>query len=234
MADSDAGGGGPAAARDLPAARIDRAPWQWHAAHMERPSPMVNASHAPARPPAPRRPAQRMHGARAGFVAAAMLLGGCGLTSELPPLPGADLFDSPRTLRGHLIDDEELRQLVVGVSSRRDVEALLGSPSATATFDDSEWFYIGGVTRQRPGRLLAIEDQQVLIVAFDNRGTVRELRRLGPQDGRDVQVVARTTPSPGNERTLLQQLFGNIGRVGPGIGAGQTGGPGAPAPTGPR
>jgi outer membrane protein assembly factor BamE (lipoprotein component of BamABCDE complex) len=132
-----------------------------------------------------------------------------------------------------LVEDEDLRQIVVGVSSRSDVQALLGSPSATGTFDESEWFYIGGVTRQRPGRLLAIEDQQVLVVRFDNGGTVRELRRLGPEDGRDVRVVSRTTPSPGNERTLMQQLFGNIGRVGPGLGN-QPGGPGAPGPTGAR
>lgn len=172
---------------------------------------------------------------RAGLAAGLLLLGGCGLTSDLPPLPGADLFDSPRTLRGHLVEEEDLRQIVVGVSSRSDVQALLGSPSATGTFDDSDWFYIGGVTRQRPGRTLAVEDQRVLVVRFDNRGTVRELRRLGPEDGRQVQVVSRVTPSPGNERTLMQQLFGNIGRVGPGLGAsGQAGGLGAPAPTGPR
>lgn len=207
---------------------------------------MVNASPSRARPvtaavpplaasPAAAPPARPVRGMRAGIAAVALLLGGCGLTSDLPPLPGADLFDSPRTLRGHLVEDEDLRQIVVGVSSRNDVQALLGSPSATGTFDDSEWFYIGGVTRQRPGRLLAIEDQQVLVVRFDNRGTVRELRRLGPEDGRNVQVVTRTTPSPGNERTIMQQLFGNIGRVGPGLGAGaQSAGPGAPAPSGPR
>jgi hypothetical protein len=38
--------------------------------------------------------------------------------------------------------------------------------------------------------------------------------------------VRRITPSPGNERTLLQQLFGNIGRVGPGIGNQPQTGPG--------
>ncbi len=193
---------------------------------------MVNASPVPLRPVTGKaaHPGRPPRGMRSAMAAAALLLGGCGLTADMPPLPGADLFESPRTLRGHLVEDEDLRQIVVGVSSRRDVEALLGSPSATGTFDDSEWFYIGGVTRQRPGRLLAVEDQQVLVVRFDNRGMVQDMRRLGPQDGREIQAVSRTTPSPGNERTLMQQLFGNIGRVGPGLGANQTGGPGAPAP----
>jgi outer membrane protein assembly factor BamE (lipoprotein component of BamABCDE complex) len=182
----------------------------------------------------------RLVNARSLAIAAALALGGCSYLPEmpglpsfasLPPLPGADLFDSPRQLRGHLVEEEDLRQLVPGTSSRQDVEALLGSPSATGTFDESEWFYIGGMTRQRPGRQLAIEDQQVVRIRFDAAGRVAEINRLGLQDAREVQVVSRVTPAPGNERTLLQQLFGNIGRVGPGLGQQQQG-PGAPTPSG--
>lgn len=187
---------------------------------------MVNAS------PPVRTDRRAARGALAG--AALLLLGGCAFFPDMPPPPGLDMFESPRSLRGHIVAEEDLQQITVGVSSRNDVEAVLGSPSQTGTFDDSEWFYIGAVTRQRPARLLAVEDQQVVVIRFDARGTVRDIRRLGPQDGRDVAAVARTTPSPGNERTLMQQLFGNIGRVGPGLGAGQQGGPGAPGPGGPR
>ena len=169
-------------------------------------------------------------GARSGAtLAALLLLGGCSLMPDMPPPPGTDLFSSPSQMRGNMVEDEDLRQITVGVSSRNDVQALLGSPSQTSTFDESEWFYIGAVTRQRPGRLLGVEDQQVVVIRFDPRGTVREIRRLGPDDGRDVAAVSRTTPSPGNERTLMQRLFGNIGRVGPGLGS-QQGGPGAPGP----
>jgi outer membrane protein assembly factor BamE (lipoprotein component of BamABCDE complex) len=212
---------------------------------MERPSPMVNAS--PLANGAADRPdtgaehdraagGARPRRTRLGLAGAALaLLGACSWLPEMPSmpaLPGADIFDSPRQLRGHLVEEEDLRQVVVGVSSRRDVETLLGSPSATGTFDDRDWFYIGGVTRQRPGRLLAVDDQRVVRVRFDSQGTVQEVTRLGPEDGRDVQVVQRTTPSPGNERSLMQQLFGNIGRVGPGVGAQNPTGPGSPTPQG--
>jgi outer membrane protein assembly factor BamE (lipoprotein component of BamABCDE complex) len=186
---------------------------------------MVNAS--PKAASAGRRVRRGAQGGAA--LAALLLLGGCSLMPDMPPPPGTDMFSSPSQMRGNMVEDEDLRQITVGVSSRSDVQALLGSPSQTSTFDDSEWFYIGAITRQRPGRLLGIEDQQVIVVRFDARGTVREIRRLGPEDGRDVVAVTRTTPSPGNERTMLQQLFGNIGRVGPGLGA-QQGGPGAPGP----
>jgi outer membrane protein assembly factor BamE (lipoprotein component of BamABCDE complex) len=181
----------------------------------------------------------RMVNARIVAFVAALGLGGCsylpdvGMPSfaSLPPLPGLDLFDSPRQLRGHLVEEEDLNQLVVGTSSRQDVEALLGSPSATGTFDSSEWFYIGGVTRQRPGRELAVEDQRVVRIRFDRDGRLADISRLSREDGRQIAVVQRVTPSPGNERTLLQQLFGNIGRVGPGLTGQQQTGPGPSGPS---
>lgn len=201
---------------------------------------MVNASPcATAASASPAPPAARPRPARFVLASAAIvMLGACSYMPEMPSLPsmptlpGADVFDSPRQLRGHLLEDDDLGQVVPGVSSRRDVEAVLGSPSATSTFDDSEWFYIGGITRQRPGRLLAIDDQRVVRIRFDNSGTVQEVARLGPDDGRDVRVVSRITPSPGNERSLMQQLFGNIGRVGPGLGGQTQSGPGGSSPQG--
>jgi outer membrane protein assembly factor BamE (lipoprotein component of BamABCDE complex) len=204
---------------------------------MERLNRMVNASDridraCPATSGAAERQAKdRWRPARRALAGAWLLgLAGCGYVPALPPRPGLDLFDSPRQVRGQMIDAEDLRQVVAGVSSRNDVQALLGSPSATGTFDDADWYYIGAVTRQRPGRRLAVEDQRVVHIRFDGRGTVRDIRRLGPEDGQEIPVVERATPSPGNERTLLQQLFSNLGRLGPGLGNQQTGGPGAPSP----
>lgn len=148
-------------------------------------------------------------------LAALLGLAGC---SWAPSVPGASLFESPRQMRGHAVEDEVLTQITPGVSSRADVETLLGSPSQTGTFDNSVWYYMSSVTRQRPGRTLAIEDQRVVAISFTPAGLVQEVKRFGPEDARDVRVVSRITPSPGNDRTLMQQLFGNIGRLAPGMG----------------
>ncbi|WP_233256113.1 outer membrane protein assembly factor BamE [Falsiroseomonas bella] len=148
----------------------------------------------------------------------------------MPGVPGAGLFESPRQFRGHAVTEEQVGQITPGVSSRDDVEALLGSPSASGTFDPSEWYYISGITHQRPARNLGVIEQNVLVVRFDPGGTVQEVRRLGMEDGREIQMVSRVTPSPGTERSVLQQLFGNIGRVGvPGSQQPQRG-PGAASP----
>jgi outer membrane protein assembly factor BamE (lipoprotein component of BamABCDE complex) len=168
-------------------------------------------------------------------IAGLLLLGGlAGCSSNWGTnLPGRDVFDVPRTQRGHAVEAETLAQVTPGVTRREDVRALIGSPSATGTFDDSEWYYISGITRQRPGRNLALEQQQVVVVRFDAGGTVQEVRQLDADDGREVAFVSRETLSPGTERTFLQRLFGNLGRLGPGIAASaQPAGPGSTSPSG--
>jgi outer membrane protein assembly factor BamE (lipoprotein component of BamABCDE complex) len=165
--------------------------------------------------------------ASGSLLAAAVALGGCSYlpTAAVQGVPGAGLFDSPRQFRGHAVTAEQLGQITPGVTSRDDVETLLGSPSASGTFDTSEWYYISGITHQRPGRTLGVLEQNVVVVRFDAGGTVQEVRRLGLEDGREVQMVGRETPTPGNDRTLMQQLFGNIGRVG--VAGTQPQGPGS-------
>jgi outer membrane protein assembly factor BamE (lipoprotein component of BamABCDE complex) len=148
-------------------------------------------------------------------LAAAALLGGC---AYLPPLPERprEIFTTPAINRGHAVTADQLRQVTPGVSTRADVQAALGSPSHTSTFTDSEWYYISAVSQVRPARALAVRDQRVVVVAFDGTGTVRDVRQVDQAAMPRVDFVTRETPSPGTERSILQTLFGNVGRVGPG------------------
>jgi outer membrane protein assembly factor BamE (lipoprotein component of BamABCDE complex) len=164
--------------------------------------------------------------ARALAAALCLVAAGC---QYLPPLPERprDVFSSPVIARGHLVASEQLQQITPGVTARADVQALLGSPSQTATFSDDTWYYISSSTQLRPGRALAVSNQRVVVVAFNPNGTVRELRELGQADGRNISFASRETPVPGNDLTLLQGLFGNIGRFNPtGSTSGQPAAPG--------
>lgn len=161
-------------------------------------------------------------------LAAAMLLGGCAYFPPLPERP-RDVFTTPAISRGHAVTADQLRQVTPGVSTRADVQAALGSPSHTGTFTDNEWYYISAVSQVRPARSMAVREQRVLIVAFDGAGAVREVRQVEESAMPRVDFVARETPSPGTERTILQTLFGNVGRVGPGT---MGGGPQTPGSAG--
>lgn len=159
--------------------------------------------------------------ARLATLMLVALLGGCGWLSEhLGPAP---------IERGNRVDPERLSQITPGVQTRSDVEALLGSPTARGTFDEDNWYYISARTRTQPGRYLEVEDRRVVAISFNRDGVVSGIRELTEADGRNVSMVSRETPVPGNERTLLQALFGNIGRPGLDRGPQQN-----PATFGPR
>jgi outer membrane protein assembly factor BamE (lipoprotein component of BamABCDE complex) len=140
-------------------------------------------------------------------------------------LAGCGIVDNTKDSRGNRVDRELLAELVPGVQTRTDVTALLGSPSATTTFGEDTWYYIGGVTQNRVGRRDALIEQEVVAVHFD-RGVLQRIEVIKKADATPVDPVARITPTPGNEVSFLGMILGNIGRFG-GAGGGRQG-PGAP------
>jgi outer membrane protein assembly factor BamE (lipoprotein component of BamABCDE complex) len=153
-------------------------------------------------------------------LAACLLVTGCGW---LMP---------PPQVRGNHVDADQLKELVPGTSTRADVTALVGSPTARATFDDNTWLYVSEVTQPRIGATLAVLDQQVTVLTFNDQGVLKDIRLVTQDEAAPLRMVSRTTPSPGTEASFLQQLFGNIGRfnaAGASQGLGGSAG-GAPSP----
>jgi outer membrane protein assembly factor BamE (lipoprotein component of BamABCDE complex) len=156
-----------------------------------------------------------------------------GLLAAVLMLAGCSFFEAPAQTRGNKIDPDALKELTPGTSTRADATALLGSPTAKATFDDNTWIYINETTRPRIGRTQGVLNQHVVVLSFNAQGVLQDVKRLNEDDSLPVTVVSRATPSPGNESSILQQLLGNIGRFGPGAGSlSQTEAPsgGAPSP----
>ena len=140
---------------------------------------------------------------RSSLLLAALALSACSVVT------------APRSLRGAQIDPDALKQLVPGVSTRKDVESMLGSPTSRGTFDD-HWIYISQTTHTRIGQLPGVDKQEVVALTFDDNGVLRTLDERGLKDAKPVAMVSQTTPSPGSEASFMQQLIGNIGRFNPG------------------
>lgn len=116
--------------------------------------------------------------------------------------------------RGNLPKPEMLAQLSVGEQTRQDVQAMLGTPAATSVFDDERWYYISSHTTQYafyPNHEL---DRTIYALSFDKRGILEDVRRFDLNDGQPIQVSGRETPTKGREYSFIEQLVGNIGRVG--------------------
>ena len=147
----------------------------------------------------------------------ACLLGGCTFLGPVPQL------------RGNRVEADQLKELVPGTSTRADVTALIGSPTARATFDDNTWLYVSEITQPQIARTQGVLSQNVVVLSFNDQGVLQDVKRLNKEDSVPVSIVARTTPSPGTEASFLQQLLGNIGRFnafGPNQGAPSGGAPG--------
>ena len=106
--------------------------------------------------------------------------------------------------------------------------ALCRSRGSTtvSTFDSNTWYYITQQTKNYAFFKPEIIDQTVLMIAFDDQGVVSEIREYTLEDGLVVDPVTRKTPTAGKELTLIQQLFGNIGR----FSRDQPGAPQTPGP----
>jgi len=147
-------------------------------------------------------------------------------------LTACSVVEAPRQLRGNRVDSDQLKELVPGTSTRADATSLLGSPTAKATFDDNTWIYIGETTRTRVARTPGILQQDVVVLSFDAGGVLRRVKKLNQDDGMDVAVVSRATPSPGSEASFMQQLLGNVGKFSTGGVPGGGGGTRTPGGSG--
>lgn len=115
--------------------------------------------------------------------------------------------------RGNLVDDQRLNQITVGQTTRDDAAYILGSPSVTAPFQDDEaWFYVGQVAETRAFFQPQIVERQVVALTFDDQGFVSAIERLDLEDGQQVDLVGRETPTRGREMSIMEQLLGNLGQ----------------------
>ena len=117
-------------------------------------------------------------------------------------------------VRGNMPDMEEVSEIEPGVHSRQDIVDMLGSPSTVSTFQDRKWYYIGQKTTEFAFMKPEVVDRSVLVVTFDESGYVDQTAHYTLDDSNEIEPVARTTPTEGRDLTLLQQLFGNLGRFG--------------------
>jgi outer membrane protein assembly factor BamE (lipoprotein component of BamABCDE complex) len=113
---------------------------------------------------------------------------------------------------GNLPDPGLINEIKPGEVNRDDVRELLGSPSAVTTFGEERWYYISQRTETVAFLEPEVKERHVLIVKFDKKGMVTGVDKKSLEDGRDVEIVDRETPTTGSDFSVLQQLFGNIGR----------------------
>jgi outer membrane protein assembly factor BamE (lipoprotein component of BamABCDE complex) len=115
--------------------------------------------------------------------------------------------------RGYVPDPQALASIRPGVDNKDSVETRLGSPTTTASFDTTTWYYISADERNFLYLRPSVTKQEVVAVKFDKDDLVSSVDHYDLKDGKDITPVARETPTRGKELSFLQQMFGNFGHV---------------------
>ncbi len=149
----------------------------------------------------------------AGAAAALLLTGGCSRI---------------RAHQGFLVDSLIVNSVSPGVDNRESVEGALGRPTFVSQFGPERWYYISRDTKQLAFASPKPTDQLLVTVQFDANGNVAKVDRNATLDQvANLSPVGDKTPTLGRKRSLLDEIFGNIGAVGAG-GLGGGAGPGGP------
>jgi outer membrane protein assembly factor BamE (lipoprotein component of BamABCDE complex) len=128
-------------------------------------------------------------------IAAAVSLLGCG----------GETFQ-----RGYVLPEGALEQIPLG-ASQEQVLLVLGTPSTVATVSGEAFYYIS----QKAERTISfmrtkVTDQRVIAVYFDRDRKVQRLAEYGLKDGKIFDFVSRTTPTSGNDLSLVSTIIHNL------------------------
>lgn len=137
---------------------------------------------------------KRAHGIYLAMALATATLSGCSSMSE--------------TIQNGYVVDQQTLALVPPGSSKEQVYMSLGTPSTTATFDNEVFYYISQ-KRHRAAAFMkpSLQEQTVLAVYFNKDAEVDHLAHYSLNDGRVVDMLSRTTPTGGTEKTFLMRLL---------------------------
>lgn len=118
---------------------------------------------------------------------------------------------------GYVAAENKPQAVEPGSDTKASVLADLGNPSVRGTFDEEldtdTWYYMTSV-RQRFAYLRPlIEERTITAITFNQDGQVTKVAEYGIEDGQYVNYVDRTTPTRGRELSVLEQIFGTIGRI---------------------
>lgn len=119
---------------------------------------------------------------------------------------------------GYVPTDAAKPQAVVAeTDSKASVLSQLGNPSVEGTFDEDlqsdTWYYINAVRERQAYLRPKVNERTITAITFDSDGMVTQVAEYGLEDGRYVDFVNRETPTRGRELSVIEQIFGTIGRL---------------------
>lgn len=113
---------------------------------------------------------------------------------------------------GHLIEDFELKTLVVGESRRSDIIARIGKPSFEGAFGSGKIYYVSQNMRTPVAGAKTTDERAIYILTFDQNNILQSVEIADETQGKNIATLKETTPTPGNSFGAIDQIFSNLRR----------------------
>lgn len=113
-------------------------------------------------------------------------------------------------VHGYMPAPADVARIRPGVDTAATVEETLGLPTSTGLLRDTAWFYVQSTFENYTYHRPRVVDRTVLVVNFSPSGAVTGVEKFGVEQGRLVDLTARTTDTGGRQLGVIEQLFGNL------------------------
>jgi len=120
---------------------------------------------------------------------------------------------SPRVdYRGKAPEVKDMTQLKAGVHTTHDILGAIGSPTFESSYGPKTWFYVHKRTETTAFFKPSIIEKNTIAITFNDQDMIEKIEDMDPEM-QDINPLTHTTPTVGEDRTMLQQVFSNFGRV---------------------
>ena len=132
----------------------------------------------------------------------------------MPKRPGgASAEVEARTaVHGQTVDNAELNQIELGVTTRADVIEILGRPSFEGAFDSGKIYYLNDFMIEPAGGNKRMTKRTLIVFVFDANNVVKDVEVRDETSGKIIANLDKKTPTPGDNFTLAEQLFSTLRR----------------------
>ena len=113
---------------------------------------------------------------------------------------------------GHIINENELKQINIGTTTRADILDMLGQPSFKGAFDTQKLYYSSQVMLQPVASTKQTQKRIVYIFTLDDKNILQSIDLIYKEDGLQIAHIDDKTPTPGDTFGILEQVFSNLKR----------------------
>ena len=113
---------------------------------------------------------------------------------------------------GHIINENELKQINIGTTTKADILDMLGQPSFDGAFDTQKLYYSSQVMLQPVASAKQTQQRIVYIFTLDDNNIIESIDLINKEDGLQIVHIDDKTPTPGDTFGVLEQVFSNLKR----------------------